>query len=75
MADTTYAQQVGAQVRAELARRGLRQTQIAPVIDRSQAALSARLSGAVALNVEELALIARHLQVHPADLLPGVAAS
>lgn len=66
-----YARSVGAAVRAELVRRGLRQYEIAPVIGRSQAAVSSRLSGDVALDVTELNLIAQHLGLPVADLLPA----
>lgn len=58
---TTPSVRVGANVRAEMARRGLTQTQLAAQIGISQAQLSKRLAGQIAFDVDELAAIGEAL--------------
>lgn len=59
---------VGATVRAELARRGLLQRQLAEHLGISQPQISRRLEGVIAFNVDELASVAEFLGV-PVTLL------
>lgn len=55
--------QVGANVRAEMARRGITQTQLAEQIGRSQPQLSKRLTGAIPFDINELTAVAEALSV------------
>ena len=59
---------IGANVRAEMARRGVPQVEIARVIGISQRQISERLLGRVGFEVKELLLIAQTLEV-PVDRL------
>jgi transcriptional regulator with XRE-family HTH domain len=61
---------VAMNVRVELARRRVRQTDLAECLGLSQAAVSRRLSGAVPFDVNELAAAAALLGVPAASLLP-----
>lgn len=63
---------VAANVRAEMARQGVRQQEIADALYVTQSAVSARLRGLKAFDVDELAKIARRLNVDLLDLLDGV---
>lgn len=54
---------IGANVRAELARRGIAQVEIAQVIGISQRQVSERILGRVGFEVKELLLIAKELGV------------
>lgn len=65
---------VGANVRAELARRSLSQSDLAAHLGLSQAAISRRLSGHTAFDVNELASVAAWLGVSASSLLGEVAA-
>ena len=65
---------VGANVRAEMARRQLSQTALAAHLGLSQAAVSRRLSGHTPFDVNELASVAAWLGV-PASTLLGEAAA
>lgn len=65
----TTAQRTGANVRAEMARRGVKQAELAGALGMSQSMLSYRLSGQVVFNVDELARIAAVLEVPVATLL------
>ena len=60
---------LGRNIRAEMARRGIRQHQLAKHLGMSQSSLSKRLRGDIPLNVNDLNLIAVHLGVDPASLL------
>jgi transcriptional regulator with XRE-family HTH domain len=60
---------VGANIRAEMARRGISQAALALKLGKSQAAVSARLRGITPVDVNELDVIAGHLGVDPASLL------
>ena len=60
---TTPGVQVGANVRAEMARRGITQTQLAEQIGRSQPQLSKRLTGAIPFDINELTAVADALSV------------
>ena len=62
-------QRVARNVRAEMARFGLSQTSLAKAINRSQQALSRRLCGEVAFDVEELDAVARAVGVPVGNLL------
>ncbi len=62
MTDTPGVQ-VGANVRAEMARRGITQTQLAEQIGRSQPQLSKRLAGAIPFDINELTAVADALSV------------
>lgn len=71
----TQAEIVGANVRAEMSRRSIRQREVALALGISQPSLSARLSGTVAFDVNELATVAALLSLRPCDLFtaPAVA--
>jgi len=60
---TTATAQAGANVRAEMARRSVRQVKIADHLGMSQAAISARLCGRTPFNINELAAIAKYLDI------------
>ena len=66
--------QVAANVRAEMARQRKRQADLGEVLGLTQGAVSKRLNGAVALDVDEVGKIARFLDVSVASLLGTVAA-
>lgn len=68
---TTPTEVTGANVRAEMARRKVSQTTIAKHLDRSQTAISHRLSGRVPFDINELTAIAQLLDVPLAALLAG----
>jgi transcriptional regulator with XRE-family HTH domain len=70
MATTTTAQQVGANVRAEAARRKVSGSAVARAIGLSQSAMSRRLAGEYPFSVTELAQIALYLDVPVSSLLP-----
>ena len=70
----SYAESVAATVRAEVARRRVTQGALAEVLGMSQAAVSRRLSGAVAFDVEELSVVAAHLGGPVERLIPQDAA-
>ena len=63
------AERVAANVRAEMARQKISQVKLAETLRVSQPAISRRLSGRVALNVDELARIADILGVPVAELV------
>ncbi|MEU4391611.1 helix-turn-helix transcriptional regulator [Kribbella sp. NPDC023855] len=65
----TPAQRIGANVRAEMARRGISQVAIASKLGLPQTSVSKRLRGEVAFNVDELTAVADHLGVPLAALL------
>ena len=73
MATPTTAQQVGANVRAEAARRGISGAGLARTVGRSQSAMARRLAGSYPFSVTDLALIADVLEVPISALLPSVA--
>lgn len=56
-------------IRAEMARKRMTQFQLAQHLDLSQAAVSRRLSGLTAFDVNELQQVADLLEVSPASLL------
>ena len=66
----TATAQTGANVRAEIARRGMTQAAISECIGVSQSQLSKRLQGRIPFNVNELAAIASALDVPLSDLIP-----
>ena len=68
---TTPAAQTGANVRAEMARRGVSQTTLAENIGMSQAQVSKRLRGVIAFDINELHTVAAVLDVPLATLLPS----
>lgn len=72
---TTQAQTVPSNVRAEMARRGITQATVARALGKTQQAVSARLNGKVAFDVDELHVVAELLSLTPADLLTPVSAS
>lgn len=71
---TTPTATTGANVRGEMARKGVNQTQMAEALGISQAAVSARLRGVTPFDINELAAIARLLGVTVERLVEGVAA-
>ncbi len=75
MANKTAAQRVAQEVRANMARRGRTQSDIATALGISQTAISRRLSGSVPWDVNELELVATALDVPIAELLPTEASA
>lgn len=69
MAETTAAVQVGANVRAELARAGKTQAWLAGAIGMSQQSVSDRLRGKFPFDVNELARVADALGLEAAGLM------
>lgn len=65
----TVAERVGANVRAEMTRAGISQTELAAVLGVSQPALSKRLLGKQVFDVEELTRVAEALRLDVAELL------
>mgnify|MGYP002737470240 CR=1 FL=1 len=74
MATQTPSQRVAGNVRAELARRGISQAELAVKLNRSQPFVSRRILGKVPFNIEDLSDIARILDIPMALLVDGVAA-
>lgn len=68
---TKPSAEIGANIRAELARRGLSQTEFASRMGISQSQLSKRLAGTIPIDVNELANVALALDVDIARLLDG----
>lgn len=64
----------GANVRGEMARKGVTQVDLASALGVSQAAVSARLRGVTPFDINELATIAALLGVTVERLVEGVAA-
>ena len=60
----------GANVRAEIARRGMSQAAVRKAIGISQGQFSKRLRGTIAFDINELSAIAKALDIPLADLLP-----
>lgn len=67
----TPSAEVGANIRAEIARRGIHQTDLAAQLGISQSALSKRLRGTTPLDINEVADIAAALGVPLSTLLPS----
>jgi len=68
---TSVTQSVAAEVRAELARKRIPQSDLAEVLGVSQAGISRRLSGATPFDVNELAAVAAFLGVPVGKLMPA----
>lgn len=66
---TDTASTVAANVRAEVARRGLRHADLADALGISRPAMSRRLTGDMTFDVDELQTVARFLGVPVAHLL------
>lgn len=62
---------VAAEVRANMARARMTQTDLADVLGLTQSVVSKRLRGKIAFSVDELEKVADALGVHPATLLGG----
>ena len=73
-AETTPAILTGANVRAEMARRGVSQVALAEHMGKTQAAISARILGRVPFDINELTAVAAYLEVPITALLPSAAA-
>lgn len=67
---STASALAAANVRAEMARRSISQTQLAQAIGINQSGLSKRLRGLVPFDVDEMAAVAGFLDVPLAELLP-----
>ena len=63
---------VADEVRANMARARMTQTDLAGVLGLTQSAVSKRLRGKIAFSVDELEMVAGALGVHPAVLLGGI---
>ena len=73
MTSNLPAHRVADEVRAGMARKRVTQQALAAAISLSQAALSRRLRGEVAFDVNELTAVAAHLDIPLSDLLPSEA--
>lgn len=73
MQNKPAVERVAANVRAELARKGITQTDLAAKLDKSQPFISRRLSGRVAFDVSDLADIAEVLNIPMAVLVESAA--
>lgn len=69
---STTAQGIAANVRAELARRRIRQERLAEALDLSQSAISRRVLGERPFLAHELKIVAKLLGVEVADLYAEV---
>lgn len=67
----TPSAETGANVRAEMARRGVSQTDLSARLGMNQSQISKRLSGTIAFTIDELVAIATTLGVPLAALLPA----
>lgn len=65
----TTAERVGANVRAELARRNITQTDLANHLGLGVASMSGRINGRIPIDVNELAAIAAYLETPTTTLL------
>lgn len=70
-AETTPAILTGANVRAEMARRGVSQVALAEHMGKTQAAISARILGRVPFDINELTSVAAFLGVPLTALIPA----
>lgn len=70
----TLPQIVASNIRAEMARRGVRQSDLAVALEMSQGSLSKRLAGKARFDLAELQTAADFLGVTVASLLVGDAA-
>ena len=70
----SFSTTVAANVRAEMARQRKRQSDLGEVLGLTQGAVSKRMSGIVALDVDELGKIAGFLGVDVAALIESSAA-
>ena len=71
---TTYAGQVAAEVRAEMARQRRTHADIARALGASEATVGRRLSGDVPFKISELSTVAEFLSVPLSALLPSESA-
>lgn len=62
---------IGRNIRAEMVRRGIRQVDLAQTLGMLQSSLSARLSGRIAFDVNELHAVAEALGMPACELLSG----
>lgn len=69
---TSPTAHVAGNVRAEMGRRNVTQVQMALALGRTQAAVSRRLTGRVAFDVEELSAVAVVLDTTVAHLMTGL---
>jgi transcriptional regulator with XRE-family HTH domain len=74
MPTLTHSERVARNVRAEMVRAAINQTDIASHLGISQQSISRRLSGRTSFTIDELAHIAIVLNVRLADLIGEVAA-
>lgn len=65
-------EEVAAEVRAAVARKGWQQADLARATGLNKSSLSRKLRGEVSIYVDELVLIAIALDIDPGDLLPRV---
>lgn len=66
---TAQREAVAAEVRSWMGRRRMTQTELAVVLDKSQAYVSRRLGGEVAFDTDDLYVLADHFGIEVADLL------
>lgn len=66
----TPTEAAGANIRAEMARRGITQSQLAEHLHQPQSQVSKRLRGLIPFNINELVTIAEFLGVDLAVLMP-----
>lgn len=69
MANNLVGERLAEEVRAAMARRRIPQSTLAEALSKSQAAVSRRLSGKVAFDVNELEIVASVIGIPAADLI------
>lgn len=74
MPTSPHSQRVARNVRAEMARAGKNQQDVAAHLGISQQSVSRRMSGSTPFTIDELAAIARMLDVRLTELVREVAA-
>lgn len=72
---TTPSAVAGANIRAEMARRGISQTTLAAAVGMSQFSISSRIRGVTAWTLDELVAVADALDVPLEVILPSKVAS
>ena len=67
---SSLSSRVAAEVRSQTAKRGLKQVDIANLLNMSQPQISLRLRGKVPFRLDELEALATHFGIDPAELMP-----
>jgi transcriptional regulator with XRE-family HTH domain len=75
MTNTNLSRTLAGNIRAEIARRGVTQEELATRIGMARSSLSHRLAGRISFDVDDLSRIAEALEVEPASLLQAPTSS